>query len=293
MRQRAISAAIFVIAMLGGVFGGAKAFYVLFALITGSCLWEFHGLLFQGDRHKRFRRGAGTLLGVLPFLVYGSKLFGLFVPLAGGAQFDPYLFVADLSDNVSPILMSLILLLLLAFVLFAVELFLVSDTPIDNLGRYLLGIVYIGVPFSLLITISYWHDNYAPMRVLGLLLLTWANDTMAYVIGSKIGRTPFFPRISPKKTWEGTLGGMVATVLLALILSQWVLDFSISEWLLLAGIVSVFGVMGDLVESMFKRSLQVKDSGNFLPGHGGFLDRFDSFIFVLPFAWLALMLFEG
>lgn len=294
MKQRAISAVIFVIAMLGGVFGGAVAFYILFALITLGCLWELMGLLFSEEQnHLRVRKVTGTFLGVLPFLVYGSKIFNLFVPLSSGDSFHPYLFVANLSDNVSPILMAIILLLLLIYLLFIIELFLESRQPFLNIGNYLLGVAYVGIPFSLLITISYWHDNYAPLRVFGLLLLTWTNDTLAYLIGSQIGKNPFFSRISPKKTWEGTLGGIVCTFIMAFLLSKWIRDFGTDEWMLLAICVAVFGTLGDLVESMLKRSIKIKDSGSILPGHGGFLDRFDSFIFVLPFAWLALMIWEG
>lgn len=294
MKQRAISAGIFVLAMLGGVFGGAKAFYFLFALITGGCLWELMGLLFGEEKnHFSLRKIAGTLLGVLPFLVYGSKIFNLFVPLTSGDQFHPYFFVANMSENVNPILMAIMLLLLFLYLLFILELLLQSKQPFTNIGNYLLGVVYVGIPFSLLITISYWHDNYAPSRVFGLLLLTWTNDTLAYLIGSKIGKTPFFSRISPKKTWEGTLGGVVCTFIMAYLLSKWITDFGIDEWLLLAVCVAVFGTLGDLVELMLKRSVNIKDSGSILPGHGGFLDRFDSFIFVLPFAWLALMIWEG
>ncbi len=108
-------------------------------------------------------------------------------------------------------------------------------------------------------------------------------------MGSQIGKTPFFPRISPKKTWEGTLGGMVCTFLVAGLFSYWMPVFTFSEWMALAAVVAVFGTVGDLVESMLKRSMGVKDSGSIMPGHGGFLDRFDSFIFVLPFAWLVLI----
>jgi len=294
MKQRVVSAIIFVIAMLGGVFGGATAFYILFLLITAGSLWEFTGLIFKRDEDSfLFRRITGTIIGCLPFLVFGSKIFKLFLPMASGARFSPYLFVAELSDNVSPILMSVILLLLLVFLLFIVELFLESEQPFTNLGHYLLGVVYIGVPFALLISISYWHDNYAPLRVFGLLFLTWTNDTMAYFVGSLIGKTPFFSRISPKKTWEGTLGGVVCAFLVAFILSNFIPDFGFLEWMVLAATVAVFGTLGDLVESMFKRSIKIKDSGSFIPGHGGLLDRFDSFIFVLPFAWLALMILEG
>ncbi len=286
MKQRAISATIFVIAMLGGVFGGATAFYVLFALITAGCLWELMGLLFAAEgNHLRLRKVLGATLGVLPFLVYGSQQFDL--------PFQPYLFVANMTDSVSPILLAILLLVLLVFMLFILELFLHSDRPFVNIGHYLLGVVYVGVPFALLVAISCGDDGYVPMRVFGLLLLTWTNDTMAYFVGSKIGKHPFFSRISPKKTWEGTLGGMAFTFLAAWLLARWVPEFSTGSWLLLAGCVAVFGTLGDLVESMFKRSIQIKDSGSLMPGHGGLLDRFDSFIFVLPFAWLALLLCTG
>lgn len=260
--------------MLGGVFGGAGAFVLLFALITAGCLWELMGLLFAAEgNHLFWRKVLGTASGILPFLSCGGSVLG-FWPGGSGQVFA-------------------VVALALVFGLFILELFLRSQQPFANIGHYLLGLAYVGVPFALLVWIAFGNGDYAPMRVFGLLLLTWTNDTLAYVVGSRIGKRPFFSRISPKKTWEGTLGGMVFTVLIALLLAQWVLDYSAGEWLLLAGCVAVFGTVGDLVESMLKRSIQIKDSGSLLPGHGGLLDRFDSFIFVLPFAWLALLLLGG
>lgn len=294
MKQRIISAILFVVAMLTGVFGGAAAFYALFALITAGCLWELTGLLIpQGYDHRLWRRLSGVALGTAPFLIFGSKLFGIFPNLEASSEISYGLFRADLMENAIPILMTITLLPLAIFLLFILELFLKSARPFENIGHYLVGIAYIGVPFSLLINISYWHGDYAPLRVFGLLLLTWTNDTMAYFIGTFVGRTPFFTRISPKKTWEGTLGGIACTFVVAYALSYWIDDFTRAEWVLLAVCVAVFGTLGDLVESMLKRSADVKDSGAILPGHGGWLDRFDSFIFVLPFAWLALMIWEG
>ena len=151
------------------------------------------------NNYLRFRRLTTTVLGCLPFIIFGSKIFNFFAPLPSGSQFFPYLFKADLAENVSPILTTIVVTLLLVFLLIIVELFLESKKPFTNIGHYLLGVVYLGVPFALLISISYWHGNYAPLRVMGLLLLTWTNDTMAYVVGSKIGKTPFFARISPIK----------------------------------------------------------------------------------------------
>ncbi|MCS7036037.1 MAG: phosphatidate cytidylyltransferase [Saprospiraceae bacterium] len=294
MKQRIISAILFAVAMLAGVFGGAAAFYALFAFITAGCVWELMGLLFQpGHDHRLWRRLSGVALGTAPFLIFGSKLFGVFPSLGAASEISYGLFKANLMENAIPILMTITLLPLAIFLLLILELSLKSERPFDNIGHYLVGIAYIGVPFALLINISYWHDDYAPLRVFGLLLLTWTNDTMAYFIGTFIGRTPFFTRISPKKTWEGTLGGIGCTFLVAYALSRWISDFTPAEWFLIAACVAVFGTLGDLVESMLKRSVHIKDSGSVLPGHGGWLDRFDSFIFVLPFAWLALMIWEG
>jgi len=279
MKQRVISAVVFVLAMLGGVFGGATAFFVLFALITAGSLWELMGLLFAAEgNHLRGRKIVGTVFGMLPFLVYGSGTLG----------YQPDWFASD-----NPIATIAPLLLVLVFLLLLLELFLHSEQPFVNIGHYLLGVVYIGIPFALLIGIAHGHDGYAPLRVLGLLLLTWTNDTMAYLVGSRMGKRPFFSRISPKKTWEGTLGGMIFTFIAAYLLAYWIADYSTAEWLLLAICVAVFGTLGDLVESMLKRSIHIKDSGSLLPGHGGLLDRFDSFIFVLPFIWVALMIWGG
>jgi phosphatidate cytidylyltransferase len=292
MKKRLISAIFFVIVMLGGVLGGAETFYALFFAISAGCLWELAGILFPQDTYRRWRMAAGTAVGLVPFAVFGGKIFGLFTPLHSDARLNFYVFGAALADNIGPILLSLFLVLLFFFVLMILELFLKSDRPFAAIGQQLLGAAYIGVPFTLLISIAFWHDGYAPARVLGLLLLNWTNDSMAYVVGSRIGKTPFFSRISPKKTWEGTLGGIFCTLLIGLGLSFWLTDFSRVEWLALAAVVGVFGSLGDLVESMLKRSMQIKDSGSLLPGHGGFLDRFDSFILVLPFVWLALMLLK-
>jgi len=183
---------------------------------------------------------------------------------------------------------------ILIFILLVVELFLAGKSPFSHMAFYLLGVIYISVPITLLFSIATAPDaQYYPLRVFGLLLLIWTNDTMAYFIGSQIGRRKLFERISPKKTWEGTIGGGLCTVLVAWGLSFLIKDFTQTQWLVLGAVAAVFGTLGDLVESMLKRSVGVKDSGNLLPGHGGLLDRFDAFIFALPFFWLALQIFRG
>ena len=273
MKQRAISAVIFVIAMLAGVFGGAITFFLLFGIITGGCLWELGGLMFGAETdHVRLRRISAVIIGMFPYVVYGSLKTGL-VTVEGGA---------------TTLLPDLVAVLMVAVsVLFILELFLASAQAFTNIGHYLTGLAYVGIPFAMFMGIAHWDDHYAPLHVFGLLLLNWANDTFAYLVGSQIGKTPFFSRISPNKTWEGTIGGMVCTFLAAWLLSSFIPGFTFGQWMALAACVAVFGTLGDLVESMLKRSAGVKDSGAILPGHGGFLDRFDSFVFIQPFVWLA------
>ena len=114
--------------------------------------------------------------------------------------------------------------------------------------------------------------------------MNWVNDSGAYVVGSLIGKTPLYPRISPNKTWEGTLGGVFFCLVTGYIFSLYYTMLSTVDWMVLGAITAIFGSLGDLIESMLKRSVDKKDSGNLLPGHGGMLDRFDAFIFLLPFA---------
>lgn len=180
---------------------------------------------------------------------------------------------------------------MLTLFLFVVELFLAGKSPFVYVASYWAGVAYISVPICMLFSISTAPDaEYYPYRVFGLLILIWTNDTMAYFIGSQFGNRKLFERISPKKTWEGTIGGGLCTVLIAWGLSFVIKDFTTTQWIALAAVAAVFGTLGDLVESMLKRSVGVKDSGNLLPGHGGLLDRFDAFIFTLPFYWLTLII---
>ena len=218
------------------------------------------------------RKILGVAIGATPFLMAAIYHFG---KIENGLEF---------------LKICILLFLPFIFLIFILELFTKSKNPFGNLGYLFLGVIYIGIPFTLAQFIAIDGDNYFPNIILGLLLLTWGNDTGAYVIGSQIGKTPLFPRISPNKTWEGSLGGVAVSFLIAWLLSFYVAELSLTNWLVLATLVSVFASLGDLIESMLKRSLGVKDSGTIMPGHGGFLDRFDAFIFLLPFAASYLLL---
>jgi phosphatidate cytidylyltransferase len=270
---RVSTAIIFVLVMLGGLYGGRYTFVMLFALITAFCLWEFLGIvLSKQSKSDRIRLTLGIIIGLTPFLLISALQLELVKQTEDYIAYSTFLFFP------------------LLFTAFIYELYTKSEKPFANVAYMILGLVYIGVPFALLDLIAFDGYYFYANTVFGLLLLTWCNDTAAYFVGSQLGKTPLFPRISPKKTWEGTLGGITITFILAYVLSLVFTELRLIDWMILAAIVSIFGSLGDLVESMLKRSVQVKDSGSLLPGHGGFLDRFDGFIFLLPFAAAYLLL---
>ena len=267
MTTRILTAIVFVAVMLGGLYGGRYPFVALFTLITALCLWEFIGmcLVAQNPTNIRHYKVAGTIMGILPVVIVG--IYKLGIPV------DPFLFLKKAT----------ILSIPFVFLIFIRELFAKTKEPFTNIAHLFLGMVYIGLPISMLLLIGIDGKNYYPNTVFGILLLTWANDSGAYFIGSQIGKKPLFPRISPKKTWEGSLGGAVTTMIAGFLLSLVFTEQTTTTWLVMAGLTVIVGSIGDLIESMLKRSKNVKDSGALLPGHGGFLDRFDAFIFVLPF----------
>lgn len=271
LKRRGITAIFFVLTMVGGVLAGKLAFLVLFGLVLLFCLWEFFTLVFQPQPGGRL---TAMLPGLLPFI------------MAANLYFNPYQ-----DFGLSP-LYTILGLGALFFLIIILELVKQTDLSIQRLSLIALGTLYIGIPFSLLFLIAFAGGDYRSDLLLGLLFLTWINDTGAYFVGSLIGKRPLMRKISPKKTLEGTVGGFVFSLLLCLVLEQIFPALHLTEWMGLALIGSIFGVLGDLSESMLKRNLKVKDSGDILPGHGGFLDRFDAFIFIIPFAAFYITLFN-
>lgn len=157
-----------------------------------------------------------------------------------------------------------------------------------------LGLLYITLPIILIIDIRLHDlktvpDDFLKIIPCGIIFSIWINDTMAYIVGSFIGKTPF-SKISPKKTWEGTAGGAVLCVAVIALISWW-LNFSVTHFTIIAATCAIFGTLGDLLESKLKRMAQVKDSGSLMPGHGGFLDRFDSLLIATPFVWVYVYFF--
>jgi phosphatidate cytidylyltransferase len=148
---------------------------------------------------------------------------------------------------------------------------------------------FVSLPFVLLVDIAFMDDFFDPYPILGFFILIWVYDTGAYLSGRFFGKHKLFERISPKKTWEGLVGGAILSILIGFfIVSRFIPELAPWKWGLVALVVVIFGTLGDLIESMVKRSANVKDSGNILPGHGGVLDRFDSALFAAPFFWLLL-----
>lgn len=173
-----------------------------------------------------------------------------------------------------------------------VEIYLKSDHPLRHTAHSLMSQIYIGVPMAVMVYIAM---NYSPYILLTIFVLMWLNDTGAYLVGCSIGRHKLIERVSPKKTWEGFFGGLIFSMAVSLLIFYFIkpfegmehIDMSLIFWLSVGAIVSIIGTWGDLIESMIKRDLQIKDSGNLIPGHGGILDRIDSILFVLP----AILLF--
>ncbi|MFM8448927.1 MAG: phosphatidate cytidylyltransferase [Haliscomenobacter sp.] len=273
LRIRFITSIFFSAVMLTGITVSRITYIALFGIILLLCLWEFLSQFHGGEKEPGgLALFNGMLLGVLPFLGTAALQAGwLSEPVLGKAVlvFVPLLFGT-----------------------FLIGLFEKRPDPFGMIGHTVTALLYLGIPFALLNLAALNPDGtYRLDLVLGLLLLTWTNDSGAYMVGSKIGKTPFFPRISPKKTWEGIAGAGVLTLGIAAALSYWFPAIALGHWLMLGLLVFVFGSLGDLVESLFKRTRQIKDSGHLLPGHGGFLDRFDGFVFHLPFTATYFLLF--
>ncbi len=171
---------------------------------------------------------------------------------------------------------------------------------IDSLNykvKSLLGLLYITLPIILMICIRTWYfdginDNYLKIIPCGIVFSIWINDTMAYIVGSFIGKTPL-SKISPKKTWEGTLGGIILCVVTITLIGYASGFYFKKDWIIVSGCCAIFGTFGDLLESKIKRMAGVKDSGNLMPGHGGFLDRFDSMLIAIPFVAVYYFLLMG
>ena len=182
-------------------------------------------------------------------------------------------------------------IILLLPLMFICELFRKSATPIANIATTLMGVVYVAMPLSLLLFIPLLlgGGEWKPWTLLFYIFIIWANDVFAYLFGISFGKHRLFERISPKKSWEGFVGGLVGAMAMGY-LAATIMGGDHVEWIGMALIAAITGVFGDLVESLFKRSVDVKDSGQVIPGHGGWLDRFDALLLSVPFAFIYLVI---
>ena len=228
--------------------------------------------------------------GVKPQLVPGM--------ITGSAS---YLLATLIAAGILPVKFFLVLIPMMLLIMI-VELYRRQEKPFDSLTHTFFSVLYTGIPLSMFpfaafsrsgldSILSHRLEMFSPGIIIGFFLLIWANDTGAYLAGVSFGKHKLFERISPKKTWEGFFGGVLLVVIVAWLLSSWLGVVGRTQWIIIALIVSVAGTYGDLIESMLKRSLGVKDSGNIMPGHGGFLDRFDSAIISFPLVYLFIALF--
>ncbi len=260
---RILSGFVFIVILIGGIILNQYTFAVVFGLVTGLCIWEFYGLM---------ENKAGVSLSK------GQNLAGALLLYGGG-----YLYVTWGSLIQLSILICIIPYLIYLLSLFISELYMKRTDPLKSLAYSLFGQLYIALPFTSAFYIAFINSSYTPLFMLAVLIIIWVNDTFAYLTGMSIGKHRLFERISPKKSWEGFIGGCIAAIIASIIISHYSSSsLTIAQWIGFALIVVIFGTWGDLFESMIKRTIGVKDSGNMIPGHGGPLDRFDSTIFAIP-----------
>jgi len=252
---------------------------VYIGLIIGSILWHkvaFAGvclLLNLAGLYEFGQFGKKTKVNTLVLLLSGLFIFVL----------SHLVFMGIVGFN------KIILLLLIPLLFLMANLYSTKEFTLNETARLIFGLMYISIPFVLLNYLNITEgDNNAPL-VLMVFILIWVNDTFAFLSGLTFGRHKIFERITPKKTWEGFLGGITATVIAAWFMHRFV-DLTRLNWIILSAIIAITAVYGDFVESLFKRNANVKDSGNLIPGHGGILDRIDSLLFVFPVVFIYLKL---
>jgi len=268
--QRTITGALFVLVLLGAVLFNTYTFIGLCFLICVLGLREY-AFLFKIRENKPDPIGA-VLGGTGIALIWVVQLLHISI-----AFFETYRWILILGFLLVPIVF---------------EILNPDKRSYKNLVLSYAGLLYINLGVACFANMGFDAGSgiYHSQIILGFLVILWSSDTFAYITGRAFGKTPLAPKISPKKTWEGSIGGAVCTLGVAYILSITLGRLSLIDWFVFALIIIVFGTIGDLIESRFKRILGVKDSGNILPGHGGILDRFDSLLFAAPFVLIFLRL---
>lgn len=249
--------------VVGAIFLSYRGLWLFGTVVSMVCLWEFmHGARLAHPKYLWSVIAFGVLIWGLAWILPGEQdvvLIGAMMVILPSLEVLTLLFKKD-------------------------------DQFPQNLGLMVLGFFYCLIPLLLFYKMAVPDDvsEYDPKLPMGILVLIWSLDSTAFFVGRAFGKTLLYPRVSPKKTWEGAVGGAVGCLIAgAILMNQWPIHrISGFNWLIVAAIISVFSQLGDLVESSLKRSMELKDSGNILPGHGGMLDRFDGFMLSVPFIYL-------
>ena len=269
---RAGAGIIYILVILLGLLGGRFSFLAVFGAILGSALFEFYRMV-EKDTSHAISKIFNIAMGVTIFI-------------------SVFLHLEDINNFLLPVLILTYLLILIASAIF-----LRRHDILHGIIYSVFGQVYITMPLSLLMFISYSPEmagnEYSWVPVLALFVFLWVNDTAAYFIGSLIGKHKLIEHISPKKSIEGFIAGILFTMLSSLIFDWLYPGFSIAFWMGLSAVVALFGTLGDLFESLIKRTCNVKDAGDLIPGHGGILDRIDSLLVAVPAVYLYLILFHS
>jgi phosphatidate cytidylyltransferase len=271
--RRTITGAFIVIFVLGGLWFSPISFFVVGAVMIAGTQREYYIMV----------RGTGVRPQLITGIISGFLLYVISTTVALG--WIPRQWFLAMIPVIS--------------IVMVIELFRNVERPFDSLAHTFFSILYTAVPFSMFPFSAFNQTGLSPLLpmegilfspgiMVGFFLLLWTNDTGAYLVGSAIGRHRLFERISPKKSWEGFFGGLILTLFVARLFSGWLGVADTKGWMIIALIISVGGTFGDLLESMLKRSLGLKDSGTIMPGHGGFLDRFDSVVVAFPLVYLYL-----
>jgi len=259
--RRLLTGAVYVILLLSAVFLSSDAFDFLFMVFGLACLYEYKRLV--------------LLRGYYIFIAY-LALWWAYIYLINDQVLINILMFLTITVNIA-----------LLFYLFSER-----EKFFSTFQKFFIGLFYIGGGCIFLTMIPYKDNAFAKYLIMGIFVLIWVNDSFAYLVGKSIGKSKLFPAVSPKKTWEGTIGGFIFTFTAAYIMAAYEPILKPAQWILLAIIIVLTGSLGDLIESKLKRAAGVKDSGAILPGHGGILDRLDSLVFAAPFAYLTLIIFS-
>ena len=260
---RAISGAIYITLLIASLYW-QNAVILLFFAFGLVCLIEFNKLI--------------QLKSYFPYIVFTILYLG----------FGYWPIISSASQGFKEALQILHVITIFVQLLLIKDLFSEKTIPLFATKRFIITTFYLSSSFVFLNYIANFNNTFTPSLLLGSFILIWVNDTFAYLIGKNFGKQKLFPRISPKKTVEGFLGGLFFSCIASYFIANFTEVLDSTNWLLLSIIISVFGTLGDLIESKFKRQAEVKDSGVIMPGHGGLLDRLDSIIFAAPFIYLFL-----